>query len=324
MHAVDGPDGALHVADEVGVSGGVEDVDLDAVPLDRGHRERDADAPADLLGIVVGDGVAVLDPAHSGERPGREQHGLEERGLAGAAVADQQHVADVAGLVDVHPVLSLPAWNGDSSRRVLPGQPATSSLVGSGNRPMANPPHPARREPGALWLLGLSILCAAGAATLLLTGHPAAGGAAGLAASVACFGGDQRHRRAGVVRPRARLDRSSTPPSSPPSRGPPEPPTPRSPRSRSCTLGAALVGSYERARAAALGYRTRRTAWLALVRRALPASGLIVGGTWLTASLWAALGLAVFTLAVRAMGVVLQERGGRAQQAAGVTTGGAP
>src|SRR5438034_186153 len=52
---------------------------------------------------------------------------------------------------------------------------------------MANPPHPPRREPGALWLLGLSILCAAGAATLLLTGHPAAGGAAGLAASVACF-----------------------------------------------------------------------------------------------------------------------------------------
>src|SRR5262245_40481985 len=52
---------------------------------------------------------------------------------------------------------------------------------------MAKPPHPARREPGALWLLGLSILSAAVAATLLLTGHPEAGGAAGLAASIACF-----------------------------------------------------------------------------------------------------------------------------------------
>src|SRR5262249_19802094 len=89
------------------------------------------------------------------------------------------------------------------------------------------------------------------------------------------------------------------------------------------TLGAALVGSYERARAAALGYRTRRTAWIALVRRALPAAGVIAAGTWLTASLWAALGLAVFTVTVRAAGVVLQERG-RAGGVGGVTTEGAP
>lgn len=188
---------------------------------------------------------------------------------------------------------------------------------------MANPPHPARREPGALWLLGLSILCAAGAATLLLTGHPVAGGAAGLAASVGCFAatnviGEPASFALGaagplvdtaVLAPLAWTFRSADTTVA---------------ALALCTLGAALVGSYERARAAALGYRTRRTAWLALVRRALPASGLIVGGTWLTASLWAALGLAVFTLGVRAVGVVLQERGGRAQEAAGVATGGAP
>jgi hypothetical protein len=186
---------------------------------------------------------------------------------------------------------------------------------------MANPPHPARREPGALWLLGLSTLCAAGAATLLLTGHPAAGGAAGLAASISCFaattvtGGSPSFALgaagplvdAAVLAPVAWASRTDDTTIA---------------ALALVTLSAALVGSYERARAAALGYRTRRIAWLALVRRALPAAGLIAGGAWLTASLWAALGLAVFTLAVRAMGVVLQEREGRAHGAAGVTTGG--
>jgi hypothetical protein len=186
---------------------------------------------------------------------------------------------------------------------------------------MATPPHPAPREPGALWLLGLSILCAAAAATLLLTGHPVAGGAAGLAAAIACFAATSVTGRrasfalgavgplvdAAVLAPIAwtwRTDGTTVA------------------ALALITLAAALVGSYERARAAALDYRTRRTAWIALIRRALPAAGLIAGGTWLTASLWAALGIAVLTLSVRAMGVVLQERG-QGHGAAGVTTGGA-
>jgi hypothetical protein len=186
---------------------------------------------------------------------------------------------------------------------------------------MANPPHPAPREPGALWLLGLSILSAAAAATLLLTGHPAAGGAAALAASIACFAATTVTGRPGsfalgaagplvdaaVLAPLAwtfRTDDSTVA------------------ALALVTLGAALVGSYERARAAALGYRTRRTAWIALVRRALPAAGLIAGGTWLTASLWAALGLAAITLTVRAAGVVLQER--ERTHGTAAATGGAP
>ena len=187
---------------------------------------------------------------------------------------------------------------------------------------MANPPHPAPREPGALWLLGLSILCAAAAATLLLTGHPAAGGAAGLVASIACFAANN------VTGGRATFALGAA--------GPLIDAAVLAPIAWSfrtddttvaalalATLGAALVGSYERARASALGYRTRRTAWLALVRRALPAAGLIAGGRWLTASLWAALGLAVLTLSVRAVGIVVQERG-RARASAGVTTEATP
>ena len=60
-----GPD----VAHEVGVAGGVDQVDLEAVPLERGEGERQRDAPLVLGGVVVADGVAVLDPALAGDRP---------------------------------------------------------------------------------------------------------------------------------------------------------------------------------------------------------------------------------------------------------------
>src|SRR5438477_6247193 len=65
----------------------------------------------------------------------------------------------------------------DSIRRVFPGRLRP--------RPMAKPTHPAPREAGALSLLGLSTLCAAAAATLLLTGHPVGGGAVALAGAIA-------------------------------------------------------------------------------------------------------------------------------------------
>ena len=57
---------ACDVADEVGVAGGVDQVDLVALPLERGHRQRQRDAPALLLGVVVGDGRAVLHPPDAG------------------------------------------------------------------------------------------------------------------------------------------------------------------------------------------------------------------------------------------------------------------
>ena len=49
---VGGSEGALHVADEVGISRGVEHVDLDAVPFDRGERQGETDPSPDLLRIV--------------------------------------------------------------------------------------------------------------------------------------------------------------------------------------------------------------------------------------------------------------------------------
>ena len=56
----------LHVADEVGVARGVDQVDLVALPLERGQREREAEAPLLLLGIEVGHTWCRLPPAPPG------------------------------------------------------------------------------------------------------------------------------------------------------------------------------------------------------------------------------------------------------------------
>ena len=57
------PQRGVQVADEVGVPGDVEDVDLVAVVLEGRQRHRQRDAALDLLGVEVGGGRAVLDAA---------------------------------------------------------------------------------------------------------------------------------------------------------------------------------------------------------------------------------------------------------------------
>ena len=104
-HRIDRSDRGSEIADEVGVAGCVQDVDLDAVPFDGRHRERDRDALALLVRIVIGDRVAVLDGAHARDGAGCVQHGLQEGGLAGAAVADQQDVTDVLRVVGLQHAL---------------------------------------------------------------------------------------------------------------------------------------------------------------------------------------------------------------------------
>ena len=101
---VGGLERGADVADEVGVARRVEEVDLGAVELERRQRERHRDPAALLLGVEVADRRAVLDLAEAGDRPGREQEGLGERGLAGAAVADEGDVADVGRRERLHPM----------------------------------------------------------------------------------------------------------------------------------------------------------------------------------------------------------------------------
>ena len=79
---------------EVGVTRGVDDVDLVALPLDGRQGGRDREAALVLLGFEIGDGGGVLDPARAADGAGEMQQRLGQGGLAGPAVADQGHVAD--------------------------------------------------------------------------------------------------------------------------------------------------------------------------------------------------------------------------------------
>lgn len=176
---------------------------------------------------------------------------------------------------------------------------------------MAKPTHPAAGEPGLLWLLGLSILCAAAAATLLLTGHPVAGGAVALVGAIAqwmagsaataravlALGAAAPLGDAAVLAPLAWVYRFRQEEVA---------------ALALVTLATAMVATYERARSASLGYPTRRSAWMRLARQVLPAVAVIAGGRWLPGLLWGALALAGLTLVVRATNVVLQERSGLA------------
>ena len=91
QHAVDHRQGPLDLAAEVGVAGRVDEVDLDALPGDRGGLGEDGDAPLALL--VVG----VHDPVDhrlvGGEGAGGAQQRVDEGGLAVVDVGDEGDVA---------------------------------------------------------------------------------------------------------------------------------------------------------------------------------------------------------------------------------------
>ena len=91
QHAVDHGEAALDLAAEVGVAGGVDEVDLHASPRDRRRLGEDGDAPLALLVARVHDAV---DQHRAGaERAGLAQDGVDQRGLA---VVDVGHDGDVA------------------------------------------------------------------------------------------------------------------------------------------------------------------------------------------------------------------------------------
>ncbi len=87
------------LSDEVGVAGGVQQIDLDPVPCERDQGELYRAVPPLLDLVVVGDGAAVLDPARPVDRPRGLGQGLHQRGLSRSGGADQHHVADGGGPV---------------------------------------------------------------------------------------------------------------------------------------------------------------------------------------------------------------------------------
>src|SRR5262249_13666989 len=92
---IGGAQTGLLLAPQVNVAGGVEQVDLGALPFHRDDGQGDGGVALDLVGVVVGDGVAVFDAPEAGAGAGVEHHRLHEGGLAGATVGHERDVANV-------------------------------------------------------------------------------------------------------------------------------------------------------------------------------------------------------------------------------------
>ncbi len=99
---IDHAERSVDVADEVGVAGGVDEVDLVTLPLERGVGQRQRHAPLRFLGVVVEHGVAVLDSAQAADGSGPVEQRLGQRRLSRPAVADEGDIADLLGRVDLH------------------------------------------------------------------------------------------------------------------------------------------------------------------------------------------------------------------------------
>ena len=77
------------LAGEVGVAGGIDDMDLRAGPVHADQRRLQRMAEVFFNRIEIADGVAFLDRTAGRDGAGRGQQALRQRGFPGGAVADQ-------------------------------------------------------------------------------------------------------------------------------------------------------------------------------------------------------------------------------------------
>jgi len=108
-HGIDDDEGrvshaeaAARVHGEIGVAGGVQQVDPVPVPVDEGSRGADGDAALLFLGLPVHGGRAVVDAPQAVRLSGHEEHGFGDRRLPGAAVSDDRDIAKGFRIVLCH------------------------------------------------------------------------------------------------------------------------------------------------------------------------------------------------------------------------------
>ncbi len=100
-HGVDDEHGGLahaqrteRVGDEARLAGGIQQVDLALLPLQRAERRGDRHLARLLVGIGVRHGRALRHGAEAADRPRLEQQRLMQRGLPRPAMSDEGHVAN--------------------------------------------------------------------------------------------------------------------------------------------------------------------------------------------------------------------------------------
>ena len=94
QHAIDHRQGALDLAAEVGVTGRVDQVDLDAFPHDRGGLGQDGDAT--LTFLVVGVHDTIDHRLMGGEGASGAQERVDECGFAVVDVGDEGNVTKLS------------------------------------------------------------------------------------------------------------------------------------------------------------------------------------------------------------------------------------
>ena len=134
----------LDLAAEVGVAGGVDDVDLHPVVDDGGVLGQDGDALLTLQVARVHD--PLVDRLVGPERPRLPQHGVHQGGLAVVDVGHDGHVADVVSGLQRHKGQGYPPRRRPDRSRAggLTPSPALSTR---GSRRSADAPGPTSCEP---------------------------------------------------------------------------------------------------------------------------------------------------------------------------------
>ena len=94
--------GSSHFAIKIEKARGVNDVDLDILPLEGRQRGVDGNGALDLFGIVVGGGIAVFHLTDTLDQTGIKKHCLGKGGFPFAAVAENADIADVCCGIVLH------------------------------------------------------------------------------------------------------------------------------------------------------------------------------------------------------------------------------
>ena len=148
-HAVDHGQAPFHLTAEVGVPGGVDDVDLDAAPAHGRVLGQDGDALLALEVARVHDTVGEL--LVGAEGAGLAQHGVDQRRLAVVDVGHDGDVADVlagshGGANDRG--LGGPPWSQGSRRAGAPQAAERPGVVGPGAEGAGSAVRPVARRTG--------------------------------------------------------------------------------------------------------------------------------------------------------------------------------
>src|SRR5439155_15938446 len=107
---------------EPGVARRVDQVQLAVLPRAVGERGGERHLAPLLVLVPVGDGRARIRRAQPVRLSGLEEHGLDERGLARPAVADDGDVADLPGFDGHRVLLARVAGRGESYAARRPGE----------------------------------------------------------------------------------------------------------------------------------------------------------------------------------------------------------